>query len=130
PNTWKHSTRTEASDLSYKLLKASSLFLERLFYCVILKEKQMRTTVKAADLMEVGYQPNEFLGLAIKLANENYADVPTHEVIALFQKVKNYPELFLEDEILNELAAKLEEDAKIPKIKPLTLKDERQDYKI
>lgn len=90
----------------------------------------MRTTVKAADLMEVGYQPNEYLGLAIKLANENYADVPTHEVIALFQKVKNYPELFLEDEILNELAAKLEEDAKIPKIKPLTLKDERQDYKI
>lgn len=80
--------------------------------------------------MDVGYEANEFLGLAIKLANENYSDTPNHDVIALFKKVKEYPELFLDDEVLGELANRLAEDAKTPKIKPLVLSDEVRDYAI
>ena len=90
----------------------------------------MRETIKAVDLMQVGYEPNDILGHAIKLANENYQDVPTHDVIALFKKVKEYPELFLEDEVLKELASKIEIDSKTPKIKPLTLSDTKRDYNI
>lgn len=90
----------------------------------------MRTTIKAADLMEVGYEPNEILGLAIKLANENYDELRADEIVGLFKKVKEYPELFLEDEVLAELAIMIDEDAKLPKVKPLTLKEESHEYTI
>ena len=90
----------------------------------------MLTTIKAGDLMDVGYQPTESLGLAIKLSNENFSDVPHDEVIGLFKKVKEYPELFLEDEVLAELAAKISEENKVPVDVPITLKEDIHQYKI
>ncbi|HEX8270356.1 MAG TPA: RtcB family protein [Flavobacterium sp.] len=90
----------------------------------------MKTSIKAADLMDVGYQPTESLGLAIKLSNENFPEVPHDEVIGLFKKVKEYPELFLEDEVLAELAAKISEENKVPVDIPIALKEKIHGYKI
>ena len=90
----------------------------------------MGTTVKAADLMNAGHEPNESLGLAIKLANERFKNISHEEIVALFKKAKDYPELFLEDEILGELAMMLRDEAKVTVDKPIALGDEVLKYKI
>jgi tRNA-splicing ligase RtcB len=90
----------------------------------------MKTIIKAADLMAVGYEPNDILGLAIKYANDHFSEQPADQVISLFKKLKEYPELFLDDEVLETLATKMIEDAKIPVDKPIALHEAVRDYKI
>ena len=90
----------------------------------------MKTTIKAADLMSVGYEPNEILGIAIKLANENFTELREDEVISLFKKVKDYQELFLDDETLGELSNLMRDEVKKQVEKPLTLTENPNSYKI
>ena len=91
----------------------------------------METSIKAADLQSVGYESDELLGQAIKLANENFRDSPKIETIALFKKVMDYPESFVSDEILGTLANGLIGKAAQPsKNKLITLVDEIPKYKI
>jgi len=90
----------------------------------------MRTTIKGNDLLTVGYGQNDILGLAIHLANTQYPDLPNEEIIALFKKVREYPELFLEDEVLKELAAKMNEQANAPKDPSITLNENPEAYAV
>jgi tRNA-splicing ligase RtcB len=90
----------------------------------------MESTIKASDLMSVGYDANEVLGLAIKLSNEQFREQSKDDVVALFKKAKEYPEMFLSDETLGGLAAMIIEQAKIPVNKPITLADSPREYKI
>jgi tRNA-splicing ligase RtcB len=88
----------------------------------------METTVTAAQLMAVGYKENAILGLALKLT-EQYDELPTEQIIALFKKVRDYPENFLDDEILEALATKMIEEAKAPN-KAIPLAESGKAYKI
>jgi len=90
----------------------------------------MTTSIKAVDLMSVGYKPNKILGQAVKISNEQFSEIPIEEVIALFKKLKDYPELFLEDETLSEIALHLQKEALKPIEKPLTLSEKPRHYKI
>jgi len=90
----------------------------------------MGTTIKGDELMAVGYDPNEILGLAIHLANTKYPEISNKEIIALFKKLKQYPELFLDDETLGELASKMVEEAKIPKNTGPKLIENPSDYSV
>ncbi|HEU0136442.1 MAG TPA: RtcB family protein [Flavobacterium sp.] len=90
----------------------------------------MATSIKAADLMDAGYEANESLGMAIKLANERFNNISHEETVALFKKAKEYPELFLDDDILGELAVMLRDEAKVTVDKPIELGETVRDYKI
>jgi tRNA-splicing ligase RtcB len=90
----------------------------------------MKTTITGAELLSQGYKENEILGMALKLANATYANQPKDEVIALFKKVKDYPENFLDDEVLNVLAAAMIEEANTPKDEIIPLVENAKSYSI
>jgi tRNA-splicing ligase RtcB len=85
----------------------------------------MKTAVKAAQLIAIGYKENAILGKALQLANANYAALPKEETITLFKKLKDYPENFLDDELLGGLAAKMIEQANIPVHQTIPLEKSR-----
>lgn len=90
----------------------------------------MKTIITGTDLLSEGYKENEILGTALKLANAAYADQPKNEVIALFRRLKDYPENFLDDEVLNVLAAAMIEEANIPKDEIIPLVEIAKPYNI
>ncbi|MFT3795643.1 RtcB family protein [Flavobacterium sp.] len=90
----------------------------------------MKTTITGTDLINVGYQPNEILGVALKLANANYPELSAEETIALFKKVKDYPENFLDDETLEALAAAMIEEANAPKDETIPLVENAKEYAV
>jgi len=90
----------------------------------------MKTKITGKDLLSVGYRENEILGMALHLANIVYADQPNEDIIALFKKVKDYPENFLDEEVLGPLATAMIEDANTPKDKFILLNESSDAYAI
>lgn len=84
--------------------------------------------ITGTDLLTVGYQQNEILGIALQLANSNFLELSTQETIALFKKVKAYPENFLDDEILGSMATAMIEAANAPKDETIPLNEKAKDY--
>ncbi|RZJ83409.1 MAG: RtcB family protein, partial [Chryseobacterium sp.] len=79
----------------------------------------MKHNITGKDLLEIGFSEGKILGLALTILKDNFVAVEEIELLALFKKVKDYPESFLDDEVLSILASALVEDAK-PKIKETT----------
>lgn len=90
----------------------------------------METKINGTDLLTVGYKQNELLGLALNLANVKYAGQPKDEVLAIFKKVKDYPENFLDDEVLGALASAMIEEANAPKDEIVALNQSSGSYKV
>ncbi|RZJ69282.1 MAG: RtcB family protein [Flavobacterium sp.] len=90
----------------------------------------MENTITGTDLLSVGYKQNEILGAAIKLANSAYNDQPKEDIIAIFKKVIDYPENFLDDEVLGTLAADMIEEANAPKDDTIALIEESKEYTV
>lgn len=90
----------------------------------------METKINGTDLLAVGYKQNELLGLALNLANANYPGQPKDEVLAIFKKVKDYPENFLDDEVLGSLASAMIDETNAPKDETIALKQGSGSYKI
>lgn len=90
----------------------------------------METRITGTDLLAVGYNENEILGLALKLANSNYTEQPKDEVVALFKKVKDYPENFLDDQVLEPLATAMIEEANAPKDDSIPLIENAKGYEV
>ena len=74
----------------------------------------MKTTITGTDLLKIGYEQNEILGIALQLANANYPELSVEEIIKLFKKVKDYPENFLDEEKLGMLAKQMIEEVNLP----------------
>lgn len=72
-----------------------------------------KTTITGTDLLKVGFRQNEILGIALKLAHSEYSALSAQDAIALLKKVKDYPENFLDDEILKVLATPIIEETKV-----------------
>lgn len=63
----------------------------------------MKTKITAKDLMSVGYKEGPLLGIALSLVH-HYERQPKSEVMPLFKKLRDYPESFLDDPVLQPLA--------------------------
>ncbi len=71
------------------------------------------------DLKALGYPEGKAVGTAIKVIEKNYRDVAREDILAIMKKVCQYPESFLNDEVLNVIAADIlfkPEDADGPQI--------------
>lgn len=90
----------------------------------------METLIKGTDLLSVGYRETQIMGMALKLANAKYAAQSKEDVVALFKKVKEYPESFLDDELLATLAAAMIEEANTPEDDTITLNENPVDYTV
>lgn len=56
------------------------------------------------DLKALGYPEGKAVGTAIKVIERNYRDVAREDILAILTKVLQYPESFLNDEVLNVIA--------------------------
>ncbi|RZK56360.1 MAG: RtcB family protein, partial [Pedobacter sp.] len=71
----------------------------------------MKTEITGKTLKALGYTEGKILGLALEILKDNFQDVEANEVQKLLKKVKNYPESFLDDEVLSVLATAILEEA-------------------
>ncbi len=72
----------------------------------------MNESVKARDLLAIGYKEDKILGMALEaVAKMNEAS--QGEVMAMMKKLKDYPESFLDDEALQPVATAMIEAATI-----------------
>ena len=87
----------------------------------------MKKDIKGNDLLAIGYLPGEILGLAIKTALK-LQGLTYNEAIALLKKVKDYPENFLDDELMAPLASAMIEKANAPIDDSISLKEINEHY--
>jgi tRNA-splicing ligase RtcB len=77
-----------------------------------------KLNVNGEDLKSIGYPEGKALGIAMKLVEQHYEKLEREVVLALLTKVVQYPESFLDDEILavvaQELIEKPNDDSAIP----------------
>jgi tRNA-splicing ligase RtcB len=90
----------------------------------------MKALITGNDLLAIGYTESNMLGQALQVANSKYAEQPREEVLALLKKVKDYPENFLDDEVLEPLASAIIEEANAPKDETIALITSPEEYKI
>jgi len=90
----------------------------------------MERKITGTDLLSVGYDKNEILGMALKIADKHYAEQSKEDIVAILTKVKEYPENFLDDEVLEPLATAMIEEANAPKPDIIPLKEEGESYTI
>ncbi len=72
-----------------------------------------KLNIKGEDLLELGYPEGKAIGTAIKAVEQNYRNTDREEVLAILLKVFQYPENFLDDEILSPIANDLIEKIKL-----------------
>jgi len=89
----------------------------------------MNNKITGHDLLTLGYPEGKTLGLALKLL-ANMEELPEADVLALLKKVKEYPENFLDDELMEELATALIEDAKAPNDDTIALTENAGHYAV
>ena len=89
----------------------------------------MHNKITGHDLLAIGYPEGKITGLALKLL-ANLAELPADEALALLKNVKEYPENFLDDQMLEELATAMIEEAKVPKDDTIALIENASDYAI
>lgn len=89
----------------------------------------MKPTITGKDLKGIGYKEGRSLGIAVSLLH-HYLDEPKQETLALFQKVLQYPESFLEDPVLKPLAQALQPIPTSPEEAEIPLVEKADDYKI
>lgn len=89
----------------------------------------MKTPIKAAELLAVGYKENAILGQALKLATD-YEELLHEQTVALFKKLHDYPENFLDDEKLGDLATLIVEAANATIDETIPLEAQGKPYQI
>lgn len=70
----------------------------------------MKKNISGNELLAIGYTEGKTLGLALTIINKKFRRVPQQELLALFTKLKDYPESFLDDKVLKPLAKAMIED--------------------
>lgn len=63
--------------------------------------------ISGAELKALGYPEGKVIGIAIKVAEQYYAELEKEDVMAILTKVVQYPENFLDDEVLESIAQEL-----------------------
>ncbi len=75
--------------------------------------------ITAKNLLREGFTQGKCLGVALEIAQEHYADsdLSKQEIAALFNAVRNQPELYLNDPIMGRLAVAFQQEAEKQKAK-------------
>eukprot|EP01136_Pigoraptor_vietnamica_P025891 Opistho-1_new@80307 len=71
----------------------------------------MKTEITGKTLKTIGYTEGKILGLALEILKKNFKGVEANEIQNVLKKIKNYPESFLDDEVLGVLATAIIEEA-------------------
>lgn len=90
----------------------------------------MKNKITGKDLLGIGFAEGKILGLALDLLKDNFEGIEEAELLALFKKVKDYPESFLDDEVLSELATAIIEDARPKSDGTIKLVENAEDYTV
>ncbi|ARS41529.1 RNA-splicing ligase RtcB [Sphingobacteriaceae bacterium GW460-11-11-14-LB5] len=90
----------------------------------------MNNNITGKNLIALGYSEGKIVGLALAILNENFRDIEEKELLALFKKVKDYPESFLDDEVLSVLAAAVIEEANPKSDETIALINNAKEYSI
>lgn len=85
--------------------------------------------INGNDLLDIGYTQGKILGLALETV-PHLPLVPKDELLALMRKIKDYPESFLDDPLLESLATAMIEEAKAPVDTTIPLRENAADYAI
>ncbi len=72
----------------------------------------MNQSVQAPELLAIGYKEDKILGMALEAAVKMSSATAT-DVLALMKKLKDYPESFLDDDVLHPVATAMIEAAKV-----------------
>lgn len=78
----------------------------------------------------MGYEDGKALGKAIRIGRAHFAEMETSEVTALFTKVLQYPESFLDDDLLAPIAQSLIEKLNQPAAIEIPLKEAGDPYAV
>ncbi len=89
----------------------------------------MSKRIKGGDLKKIGYKEGKILGMALEVAQE-FKRTSNDEVLVLLKKVKDYPEMFLDDPVLKVLAQEMIEDARFKEPQTIRLKPEIPLYSV
>ncbi|WP_343532223.1 RtcB family protein [Pedobacter sp.] len=90
----------------------------------------MKTNITGNDLLKIGYSEDKILGLALNIIAEHFSEVTAAELLALFKKIKDYPESFLDDSVLASLAKAMIEEAQPKEIDTIALVENAKTYAI
>lgn len=97
---------------------------------MLIKRIKMKTEITGKTLKALGYTEGKILGLALEILKDNFNPIETNEVQKLLKKVKNYPESFLDDEVLGVLATAIIEEATPKPDATISLVDDAKAYTI
>ncbi len=98
--------------------------------CRGLIKNEMKNNITGKDLIEIGYSEGKILGLALDILKTNFTAIDEKELLVLFKKVKDYPESFLDDPVLNTLATAMIEEANAPKDETIALLNDTIPYAV
>lgn len=90
----------------------------------------MKTNITGNDLLKIGYSEDKILGLALNIIAEHFSEVTAAELLALFNKVREYPESFLDDSVLASLAKAMIEEAQPKATDTIALIENAKTYAI
>ena len=74
----------------------------------------MEHIINGNDLIAIGFAQGKILGTALDIIATQMSHVPKDEILALMQKMKDYPESFLDDPLLAPLAQAMAAAANAP----------------
>lgn len=89
----------------------------------------MENKITGNDLLAIGYKADKIMGKALDIAGQ-LQGVSREETLALLQKVKDYPENFLDDEVWEPLATAMIEAANAPKDPTIPLSEKGVEYAV
>ena len=98
--------------------------------CRGLKRKEMKTNITGNDLLKIGYSEDKILGFALNVIAEHFKETDETELLALFRKLKEYPESFLDDAVLEGLAKAMIEEAQPKQSDTIALVENAKSYKV
>lgn len=90
----------------------------------------MKTNITGNDLLKIGYSEDKILGLALNIIAEHFKDLAEVEILAMFKKVKDYPESFLDDAVLEGLAKAMIEEAQPKESDTIALVENAKSYTV
>src|SRR5687767_10301989 len=87
--------------------------------------------LKGDELKELGFPEGKVIGVAIRQVQKFIKELSKEEVLALLLKVRQYPENFLDDEVLSPIARLLADHVAKPKrSEEIVLKTTDQPYAV
>lgn len=89
-----------------------------------------KLNITGDNLKAIGYPEGKAIGIAMKVIEQHYGDLDREEVLAVLTKVAQYPESFLDDEVLADVAQALIEKPKDEEADLIPLNETGKPYTI